>query len=448
LNLDEEQIKALAPKENAFKAGLKLSKSAKWVESKLSERAIWGSIQGSGKNPYLVQVDIKNLAYKCSCPSRQFPCKHSLAILLLYANDKGKFVNSPEPDYVIDWIDKRESRSKKIEKEEKEISAEELQKKSNAKVKRQDDRMKLVNAGLTEIDSWLKDLLRLGLLELPNRTGAYFDTMMKRMVDAKTPGLASWIKALKNLDYKNQNSWQKGAIEIISKLHLLISAAKNIDKLTLAEKKNIQGLLGWTFNQKDILKDTDSITLKDQWIVNGMTEENQDDLKIKRYWLFGTTTNQDAIIIRFETPYTNESSTPIVKNSIIEAELIFYPGTIPHRAFIKKQKGVIEKWATSPKSLADWKEHQKWKIHLIKSNPWCNNRSHFIQNVRIVKDGKRLVIVDRNHEFKVIDPTFSGDARSTLLLLTHHEICTISFVDKGETIFPLGILNTNKYTSL
>ncbi len=44
-----------------------------------------GLCQGSGRQPYQARVDLAEPAFKCSCPSRKFPCKHGLALLLLFA---------------------------------------------------------------------------------------------------------------------------------------------------------------------------------------------------------------------------------------------------------------------------------------------------------------------------------------------------------------------------
>ncbi len=43
-----------------------------------------GLCAGSGKDPYQTVVDL-GPRYQCSCPSRKFPCKHALALLLSWA---------------------------------------------------------------------------------------------------------------------------------------------------------------------------------------------------------------------------------------------------------------------------------------------------------------------------------------------------------------------------
>jgi hypothetical protein len=43
----------------------------------------WGGILPPHGEPYQVRADIVDVAYKCSCPSRKLPCKHTLALMLM-----------------------------------------------------------------------------------------------------------------------------------------------------------------------------------------------------------------------------------------------------------------------------------------------------------------------------------------------------------------------------
>ncbi|MEI3420204.1 MAG: SWIM zinc finger family protein [Butyricimonas faecihominis] len=107
MQLSEDQIIKLAPDAASVKAGKGLASAAKWVLRGASDRALWGHCQGSGKNPYQTQVDLQNIAFKCSCPSHKFPCKHSLGLLFLYASQPDLFTTGEEPDLVKEWLEKR-----------------------------------------------------------------------------------------------------------------------------------------------------------------------------------------------------------------------------------------------------------------------------------------------------------------------------------------------------
>lgn len=52
------------------------------------------------------------------------------------------------------------------------------------------------------------------------------------MIDAKAPGLASWVKSLGKINYYADNHiWQNEAVVILSKMHLLTSAFQNLANL-------------------------------------------------------------------------------------------------------------------------------------------------------------------------------------------------------------------------
>src|SRR3954454_6582888 len=79
-------VEGLAPDTASVTAARRLARPAPWSELGHDQRSLWGLCKGSGAKPYQVQVDLQEgPAYKCSCPSRKFPCKHALALLLLLA---------------------------------------------------------------------------------------------------------------------------------------------------------------------------------------------------------------------------------------------------------------------------------------------------------------------------------------------------------------------------
>ncbi|MBW5486798.1 SWIM zinc finger family protein, partial [Streptomyces bambusae] len=81
-----EQVLALAPDDASRKAGGRLGGAGPWSQTGGSASgSVWGLCKGSGSKPYRTVVDLTGPAYKCSCPSRKFPCKHALGLLLLWA---------------------------------------------------------------------------------------------------------------------------------------------------------------------------------------------------------------------------------------------------------------------------------------------------------------------------------------------------------------------------
>src|SRR3982751_4855671 len=76
---------------------------------------MFGDCKGSGKDNYRPSADFSDPAkpvYRCTCPSHQFPCKHSLA--LMYAHAQGqKFAEKEVP---ADISEKRSKIQQRVEK--------------------------------------------------------------------------------------------------------------------------------------------------------------------------------------------------------------------------------------------------------------------------------------------------------------------------------------------
>src|ERR1700733_14684548 len=107
--LTTEQVLALAPDPGSVKAGQGLANPSKWVSLGRGGRSVWGECQGSGKSPYRTQADLSGPAFHCSCPSRKFPCKHGLGLLLLLAANQARVPEAAAPPWVADWIAKRDA---------------------------------------------------------------------------------------------------------------------------------------------------------------------------------------------------------------------------------------------------------------------------------------------------------------------------------------------------
>jgi hypothetical protein len=115
-----EQILALAPDPASAKSGKSLATLNKWGVLGQDRQAIWGECQGSGKDPYRTQVDLSEPAFRCSCPSRKFPCKHGLGLLLLMVAQPTAVSNATPPDWVSDWIASRAKHEEKQREKQKE----------------------------------------------------------------------------------------------------------------------------------------------------------------------------------------------------------------------------------------------------------------------------------------------------------------------------------------
>lgn len=105
-----DKIETLAPDQASLAAARKLLKAASWPGLFAdSAGQVWGECQGSGSTPYRVAVQTEDLGYKCTCPSRKFPCKHCLALMWMRAEGKTVFAEAAPPEGVTDWMRRRRS---------------------------------------------------------------------------------------------------------------------------------------------------------------------------------------------------------------------------------------------------------------------------------------------------------------------------------------------------
>src|SRR6202451_4563735 len=103
-----EQVLGLVPDASAAKAGQGQATAGKGASLGRDEQAAWGECQGSGSPPYRCQAALADGATRCSCPSRKFPCKHAIGLLLLLADDQ--VPATTRPAWVGEWLVSRADR--------------------------------------------------------------------------------------------------------------------------------------------------------------------------------------------------------------------------------------------------------------------------------------------------------------------------------------------------
>jgi hypothetical protein len=383
VNLTEEQILALAPDDSSRKSGKELSNSSKWSNTGVNEKALWGECQGSGKNPYKTQVDLTKIAFKCSCPSRKFPCKHGLGVLLFYVRQKNQFATTESPAWVKEWIEKREEAAeKKTEKADKPVDEE-------AQAKRQQKRLKKVEDGIGELQLVLKDIVRNGILNMPEKAQSLFGNLTKRMIDSQAQGLAVMTRELAEMNYFRDN-WQNNFLEQVVRLHLAATAFNHADTLPVAISEEVKNSIGFTQSTEEV-KQQEGI--QDEWFVLGKSTEQQEQLFVQRNWLMGRQSGMYALILQFyvraQLPELN-----LAPGTTIEGELAFYKSICPYRAIVKSTgKTAFPKQITG---FDNWKNallHEKEKYIL---SPFITDPPLYINSVTLSHLNNTWYITDKD----------------------------------------------------
>ncbi|PWF47938.1 SWIM zinc finger family protein [Massilia glaciei] len=333
MTLTAEQILALAPDPASAKAGNAQSSPSHWSGLGGHEQALWGLCQGSGKEPYKAQIDLAGPAFKCSCPSRKFPCKHGLGLYLLYEKQRAAFSDTAAPAWVTDWL---QSREQKIEKKaarlaEAELAQtpEEIEAKAHSQQKRQDKREANVGAGCDLLETWLADLAREGLAGLRARPAGDWEAMAARMVDAQAGGLAARIRRAGMLVYgSSQPGWEIPLARELAQLALLVRGYRRIASLPRGLQDDVRGALGWVSGVDEALAEPG---VADLWRVCGNHTQEDERIGRRACYLRGRQSGRWAMLLQFSAG-AQALPPPLIPGTCHQGRLHFYPGANPLRA--------------------------------------------------------------------------------------------------------------------
>lgn len=323
-----EQVLALAPDAASAKNGRGLATLRKWSSLGRCPSIIWGECQGSGKDPYRTQIDLSEPAFRCSCPSRKFPCKHGLGLFLLLAENPQSFAEKEPPEWVVEWLKARSQRTKK--QAEEQTQQPERAGDAIAQAKRVAARQRKVSAGIQELRLWLEDRIRQGLATMQQDSYQVWDRVAARMMDAQAPGLARQLRELASLAGVGTERLDD-LLEQLGQLYLITEGFERSESLPAEVQADLRTQIGWTISQEEVLSGK---PYADLWLVVGQRTQVEERLKLRRTWLFGLATGKFALLLDFahgQQPFEQS----FLSGACLEAELVFYPSAYPLRALIK-----------------------------------------------------------------------------------------------------------------
>ncbi|MFD0878222.1 hypothetical protein ACFQ1A_28905, partial [Massilia pinisoli] len=264
------------------------------------------------------------------------------------------------------------------------------------KEKRQNERQLKVEAGVAELDLWLKDLIRTGLLSLPEKGNAFFEKTAARMVDAQATGLANLVRGFNKINFYQGNTWQTESLALAVDIYLLLESFKNLDKLPPLWQEDIKNRMGWNVSQKDLLAEgNDTNSIKDNWLVIGRQTETEEDITIQRNWLYGCQTGKYALILNFaykNTPMPNL----LMVGGFVYTTLIFYPSNAPFRAILKDQgnnKNSIDTFSSGG-VFNNWDAMQATFAQQLAVNPWLDDMPYLVEQLVLVVNNTQWFLKD------------------------------------------------------
>ncbi|MEU4349867.1 SWIM zinc finger family protein [Streptomyces sp. NPDC023838] len=337
-----EQVLALAPDAASRKAGSKLGTAGPWSESGCDNSSVWGLCKGSGSRPYQTVVDTGGtgtggtgaggLGYKCSCPSRKFPCKHALGLLLLWAADEQAVpavADGEVPGWAGQWLRSRRERAEK-KGDGAASPAEARTADPEAARRRAEKRAERVTAGASELEQRLEDLLRVGLAAAERPGYGLWEETAARMVDAQAPGLAGRVRELGAIPGSGPG-WPVRLLEECALLHLLDRAWLGRETLPDALAATVRSRVG-------VPAPPQGPPVRDIWQVLAQYDTADAKLTTRRIWLYGRESGRAAMLLDFGAAgRAPELALPV--GLAIDAELTPYPGGGQLRAALGERFG-------------------------------------------------------------------------------------------------------------
>lgn len=319
--LTADQITAVVPDAASLKAGRGLATPRKWQALGGDDGALWGLAVGSGKNPYQTRVDLSDLASKCSCPSRKFPCKHAIGLMLVAVSEPASLVDKERPAWLTEWLDSRAGR--KAAKTTKAVKPAD----DKAAARRRARREHRIDDGVALMSRTLHDLIREGLASATARDAAHWQDLQRRMVDCQAPGLAAAARAIADDVLRGPDPDEPLALEL-GRLHLLCESHRRRDQFDGSTRAELAALLGDGPGNDEVLA---LPPVEDAWFVAGREVRERDRLLSSVTWLRGTRSGRWAKVLRFaHAPATIPDPWPL--GSTVDIGLSFDPGLLPQRA--------------------------------------------------------------------------------------------------------------------
>jgi len=244
IQVTEEYVKTTAFNDSAFTNAKKLASSGKIVKTHKTkeEDLIFGECLGSGKSNYVTSVDFidpNEPVFRCSCPSRQIPCKHASALLYAYFLKPDAFEVSDIPE---DVLSKRQKIEKRAEKKK-----EEGDKPKKVNVSAFVKKMKVQLEGIALIEQFIKECINTGLASLSiSQIKSYQKELVNELGNYYIPSYQGKVQVILELlkegcecETGEKESYLKEVLRHLSKLQVLIKKSKETLNIYIEAKKAI-----------------------------------------------------------------------------------------------------------------------------------------------------------------------------------------------------------------
>jgi hypothetical protein len=398
---------------------------------------LFGDCKGSGADNYRPSADFSDPGkpvYRCTCPSRQFPCKHSLALLYAYAQG-AKFVEKEAPADIAEKRAKVQARveKKKVEEEKpRKVNTSALRKKIEAQLE-----------GLNLLESLANDLVRSGLGTLNAKSARQVEEQARQLGNAYLPGAQNALHTLTGWFYRNQISSEdevkaaerekvySAALDQLNRIYSLCKQGRKYLQTRLEDPElkpetetDIAAWLGHAWQLRE-LKDAGLVQTKVELLQ--LAFHSCDDWTRKEFVETGVWLNLQTGAVQLTRNYRPYQAAKFIREDdscfqvMVCPELCVYPGNMNPRV----------RWESSeprPVGQADYERaagHARTDLKVVikdvktqLKSPLGDRHPHALIKFRALgRAGEAFIIEDANGERQVIADDDYPSEPATLPLL-------------------------------
>ncbi len=444
-----EQVESVAPSPAAVSAARSIASPQQWASTGAGERALWGTFRGTAAEPYSTVVDHVEVGFRCTCASRRRPCKHAIALLLLWA--RGQVAEHPPPAQVEAWIASR-PRASAGDAAADGVSGDGGDRgpagtgtdsgdgeyeppppspppDRDERDAARDDRVARMMAGLSELDRWLDDRIRTGLADPALARYGTWDTLAARLVDAQAGSLANRIRRLAGLVGASP-TWHDEVLAELGLLHLLSRAGRRLGSLPSPLADAVATTVGWQVRKADVLA---GVPDTDRWVVAGRSDQREDRIEVRRHWLRGTRSGRWALVLSFAA-FRQSLDTSLQVGSAVDADLHRYPGPAL-RAIVGLRRDPPESPAAPPAGTIARGCDEIGAM--LAGEPWLDRLPTTVRATP-TRLGDRWVLTDHTGSLPVLDDA-PEQCLATLLALSAGEAVDITLEWTPRGVMPLAV---------
>lgn len=404
-----EHVAAVARSASTVSAAEVVADPSAWPVLGADDTLLWGRCRSSAGEPYEVVVDHVEAVFRCTCPSRRTPCKHAVALLLLWVRGSVPVGLRPaglsrptvrahpavgaagsRPD------DRPGPADLPTEGPAGDASG-------DAPGDAPGERMERIRDGLVELERWIEDRIRLGLAHPDTARPETWERLAARLVDARAGALANRVRRVAAM-VGSHASWHADVLAELGVLHLLAEGGRRVGTLPPDLAASVAMATGWQVRRADVLA---GVPETDDWLVAGRSDTREDRIVVRRWWLRGLRSGRWAVVLDFAVQHDGLDE-PFGVGSVVDADLFRYPGASLRALVGRSAEPGVRPSEVPTRSVA---EAVAEVGNLVAAEPWLERVGALVLAAPSRHDG-RWVLTDDTGSV----PLVGGDARVGALL--------------------------------